>query len=100
MDKIGFVHILASGPHGTLYVGVTSNLVQRVHQHRSGQTAGFTARHGVTRLVCFEAFDSIETAIFREKQLKKWRRQWKIELIERENPDWHDLWPGLAGDAA
>jgi len=100
LEKVVFVYVLASGPRGTLYVGVTSNLVQRVYQHRSGETPGFTSRHGVTRLVYFEAFDSIETAIFREKQLKKWRRQWKIELIEKENPDWHDLWPSLAGGAA
>ena len=89
------VYILASQPRGTLYVGVTSNLIGRLSQHREGITPGFTSRHLVDQLVYFERFDQMEPAILREKQLKRWHRQWKINLIEAANPDWHDLAPGL-----
>lgn len=89
------VYILASQPFGTLYIGVTSNLVARLWQHRSGEVAGFTSRYGIHRLVRHELFDDMTNAISREKQLKNWRRQWKINLIQSENPDWHDLAPGL-----
>lgn len=89
------VYLLASRPQGTLYIGVTSDLVQRMHQHRSGLVEGFTARYGVHRLVWFEQHATMETAITREKQLKKWRREWKVDLIERDNPLWKDLWPGI-----
>ncbi len=85
------VYILSSGRHATLYIGVTSNLIQRLHQHRSNGFAGFTARYNVKRLVYFERADTMESAILREKQLKAWRRDWKIALIERENPFWEDL---------
>jgi putative endonuclease len=85
------VYILASHKNGTLYVGVTSNLVQRLYQHRSSLIEGFTSDYGVKRLVWFECGASIEEAIRREKQIKKWNRQWKIDLIERSNPDWRDL---------
>jgi len=85
------VYILASGKHGTLYIGCTSNLMQRLHQHREGLIPGFTRRYGVRRLVHFEMFDTIEGAIQRERQLKEWRRAWKIELIERQNSLWDDL---------
>ncbi len=84
-------YILASHKNGTLYVGVTSNLMQRMHQHRSGLIEGFAKDYGVTRLVWFETGGSMEAAILREKQIKKWNRQWKIDLIERDNPDWRDL---------
>ena len=89
------VYILASGKHGTLYIGVTSDLIARLHQHREGLIEGFTSRYGVSRLVYFEMSDDMPTAIAREKQLKKWRRAWKIELIEEANPDWVDLAIGL-----
>lgn len=86
------VYILASKPNGTLYVGVTSNLIARVWQHKSNGVECFTKRYGVTQLVYYELHDGMQTAIRREKQLKKWRRGWKIELIEKENPDWRDLY--------
>jgi putative endonuclease len=90
-----YVYILASRPYGTLYVGVTNDLVRRVHEHRKGLAEGFTKRYGVKCLVYYEAFDSIEAAIHREKSLKRWARDWKIELIERDNPQWLDLWSGI-----
>lgn len=90
-----FVYMLASRKHGTLYVGVTTELVARVVQHREGLTPGFTARYGVKRLVWFEGHENIVLAIRREKSLKKYRRGWKINLIERDNPDWDDLFPAL-----
>ncbi|WP_313801191.1 GIY-YIG nuclease family protein [Sphingobium sp.] len=85
------VYILASHKNGTLYIGVTSNLVQRLHQHRSGLIEGFTKDYGVHRLVWFESDGSMEEAIRREKQIKKWNRQWKIDLIEQSNAEWRDL---------
>ena len=95
MAKEPFVYILASGRHGTLYVGVTSDLMGRLHQHRTGQMPGFTSRYVVTRLVHIERFDDMHSAITREKQLKKWRRSWKLALIEESNPGWEDLAVGL-----
>jgi putative endonuclease len=89
------VYLLASQRLGTLYIGVTSNLVARLWQHRSGTTAGFTSRYGVFLLVRFEFFADMPSAIAREKQLKRWHRQWKINLIESDNPDWVDLAPAL-----
>ncbi|KQX20856.1 MULTISPECIES: GIY-YIG nuclease family protein [unclassified Sphingomonas] len=91
------VYILASGRHGTLYVGVTSDLPGRIHQHRESLIKGFTSRYGVSRLVHFESFDDMAAAIAREKQLKKWNRAWKIELIEVGNPGWDDLAVTLFG---
>jgi putative endonuclease len=91
MERSPCVYILASGRCGTLYIGVTSNLLQRVHQHRSGDVPGFTQRHAIHRLVRFEMFEDMPTAIAREKQLKNWHRDWKLNLIERDNPEWHDL---------
>jgi putative endonuclease len=93
------VYILASHKNGTLYVGVTSNLMQRIHQHRSGLIQGFTNDYGVKRLVWFEAGGSMDAAIQREKQIKKWKRGWKIELIESDNPDWRDIAIDLGFDA-
>ena len=87
------VYMMASGQHGTLYIGVTSDLVNRVSQHREGLMDGFTKRYGVKRLVWFELQDNIADAIQREKSLKKYRREWKINLIERDNPNWDDLFP-------
>jgi putative endonuclease len=89
------VYMMASGQHGTLYIGVTSDLLNRVGQHRAGQIDGFTKRYGVKRLVWFERHDSIVTAIQREKSLKKYKRDWKVALIERENPKWADLYPAF-----
>jgi putative endonuclease len=91
-----YVYILTSGRRGTLYVGVSNDLIRRVYEHRNHLIGGFTAKYRVTRLVYFEAHDEVEQAILREKRLKRWRRAWKIELIERENKDWHDLWPTIA----
>ena len=90
-----FVYLLASECHGTLYVGVTNDLVRRVHEHRTDAVAGFTSRYGVHRLVWFEGTPSVEAAIQREKQLKNWKREWKIALIERENPQWQDLYDSI-----
>jgi len=87
--------MMASGQHGTLYIGVTSDLLNRVAQHRDGTLGGFTRRYGVKRLVWFELHDDIVTAIQREKSLKKYRREWKVNLIERENPKWADLYPSF-----
>ena len=89
------VYILASQEYGTLYTGVTSNLIARLYQHRTGEVKGFTSRYRVYRLVRFELFDTMHEAISREKQLKRWHRQWKINLIESENPQWIDLAPSL-----
>lgn len=91
-----FVYILASRIGGTLYIGVTNDLIRRVVEHRDGTVPGFTKRHRVFRLVYFEGFDDIEAAIAREKQLKSWNRTWKIRLIERENPNRDDLYPAIA----
>ena len=88
------IHMMASGQHGTIYIGgVTSELLNRVAQHRAGQIDGFTKRHGLKRLVWFEPHDSIVIAIRREKSLKKYKREWKVNLIERANPTWDDLHP-------
>ena len=95
IDKQPAVYILASGKHGTLYIGVTLDLVGRVHQHREGLIKGFTSRYGVSRLVHYELLGDMITAIEREKQLKKWRRDWKANLIEASNPDWDGLADGL-----
>jgi putative endonuclease len=90
---VSAVYIMASRKHGTLYIGVTADLINRVPQHREGLIPGFTRRCGVKRLVWFETHDSIAEAIQRETSLKRWRREWKINVIERDNPDWDDLSP-------
>ena len=90
---VNAVYVMASRKHGTLYIGVTSDLPNRIAQHRAGEIEGFTKRYGVKRLVWFEVHDNIVDAIQREKSLKKYRREWKINLIERDNPDWDDLFP-------
>jgi putative endonuclease len=91
------VYILASRIGGTLYIGVTNDLVRRVAQHKLKIADSFTKRHDVIRLVYFEGFDQIDQAIHREKRLKKWPRAWKISLIEKDNPNWIDLYPEIAG---
>jgi putative endonuclease len=92
-----YVYILASPRNGTLYVGYTDDLVSRVVQHREKVRQGFTARYNVTRLVWYEMHDSRDGAYRRERQLKKWNRAWKLELIERFNPEWRDLFEDLGG---
>jgi len=91
MDRQPCTYLLASGRNGTIYTGVTSDLIARIHQHRSGTVPGFTSRYAVHRLVRFEIFDDMANAIAREKQLKAWRRDWKVALIETDNPFWEDL---------
>ena len=95
MEKGGFVYIMASGRNGTLYIGVTSDLVARVWQHREGVADGFTRQYGCKTLVWFERYDDIEAAIRREKQMKEWKRLWKLRVIEEMNPDWNDLFESL-----
>ncbi|MCC8995934.1 MAG: GIY-YIG nuclease family protein [Nitrosomonas sp.] len=96
MEKQPAVYILASGYNGTLYIGVTSHLIQRVWQHKQDLVEGFTKKYGVYFLVYYEIHEEMRAAIQREKQLKKWNRQWKINLIEKMNPAWKDLWKELA----
>ena len=91
-----YVYRCASPRHGTLYLGVTNNLVRRVYEHKTKAAPGFTKRYNVDRLVWFEIHDEILSAIEREKELKKWRRDWKIRLIEESNPNWVDLYEGIA----
>lgn len=89
------VYMLASQRNGTLYVGVTSNLVQRVWQHKEGLAEGFTKKYGVKLLVWYEQHETMESAIMREKAIKEWQRVWKIKLIEQANPAWDDLYEGI-----
>ena len=98
LERCYWVYILASRIGGTLYIGVTSDLVSRVYQHRAKLVEGFTSRYHVGRLVHFESFADAENAIRREKRLKKWKRSWKIQLIEEKNPNWDDLYPAIAGN--
>ncbi len=92
-----YVYIMATEKGGTLYVGVTSDLLKRIHQHKDDLVAGFTSKYGVHRLVYYEQTEDVESALSREKRIKKWRRRWKIELIERANPGWRDLYCELSG---
>jgi putative endonuclease len=89
------VYMLASRRHGTIYIGVTGELIRRIGEHRAETRPGFTSRYGVKRVVWFEQFDGVEEAIQREKSLKRYPRAWKINLIERENPEWNDLFEAL-----
>ena len=91
-----FVYLLASQPHGTLYVGMTDDLIRRVWEHKMKLVPGFTAKYAVDRLVWFEPQQTREAAWRRERQIKEWKRAWKIELIERDNPQWTDLYPSLS----
>jgi putative endonuclease len=91
-----YVYLLASRKHGTLYLGVTKDIVRRGYEHRTKAIDGFTTRYGVDKLAWFEVYDDVATAIAREKELKKWRRDWKIRLIEEQNPGWADLYPGIS----
>ena len=91
-----YVYLLASRRNGVLYLGVTNDLVRRVYQHKTKAVRGFSARYGVDRLVWFEIYDDPSTAITREKELKKWRRAWKVSLIEAANPEWEHLYQTIA----
>ena len=95
-ERIYFVYILASKPQGTLYIGVTNNIYRRMIEHREGKGGGFTWRYKVNRLMWFEPFTDIHVAIQREKSLKLWPRAWKINLIERDNPHWQDLFLAMS----
>ena len=95
MPRQPAVYILASKRNGTLYIGVTSNLQKRAWEHKNDLVEGFTKRYGVHRLVYYELHQDMVSAIRREKQMKKWNRAWKLELIERQNPGWKDLWEGI-----
>jgi putative endonuclease len=100
LERQPYVYIMASRRDGTLYIGVTSDLISRVWQHRNHVTKGFTDRYDVTRLVWYEHHATMESAIAREKALKNWRRRWKIILIEKTNPEWNDLWEEINGRVA
>lgn len=95
MSKQYYVYVLASGRNGTLYIGVTSDLIKRVYEHKNNLVEGFTQKYDVHNLVYYEVTESVESAIVREKQLKKWNRVWKIRVIEKENPEWKDLYSVL-----
>ena len=95
MSKQPAVYILASKRNGTLYIGVTSDIIKRTWEHKNDSVEGFTKRYRVHRLVYYELHEDMESAIRREKQMKKWNRDWKLELIEKQNPDWRDLWEGI-----
>ena len=90
-----YIYIVTNKPRGTLYIGMTNNLVRRGYEHRNGLLDGFTKKYNLKRLVYFEVFNRVEDAIHRKKRLKKWNRQWKIELIEKVNPEWIDLYEQL-----
>lgn len=96
MRKQGYVYILASRQNGTLYTGVTSDIVRRVWEHRQGDVAGFTKKYNCKTLVYFEVFDDIVDAIRREKAVKEWKRAWKLRMIEERNPTWRDLWDDIS----
>ncbi|MBS8259425.1 GIY-YIG nuclease family protein [Roseibium polysiphoniae] len=90
-----WVYIMASKPYETLYTGVTTDLARRVYEHREGLIEGFSETYGCKTLVWYQEFTDIADAVVKEKQIKRWRRQWKFELIEKPNPDWRDLYPDL-----
>ena len=96
MITYAYVYIMASKRNGTLYKGVTSDLIMRVWQHKQGTGSKFTAKYQINRLVFYEPYKDIDAAIAREKQLKNWKREWKVELIETDNPYWRDLYPDIA----
>lgn len=94
----GYVYILAGGRNGTLYTGSTRDLLRRIYEHREGLLPGFTRKYGVTRLVWFEAHESVAAAHKRESSIKRWKRGWKIELIEKTNPQWRDLYDEITSN--
>jgi len=92
-----YVYIICSKRNGTLYIGVTSDLIKRVYEHKNNLADGFSKKYDVHRLVWYESHETIEEAIVREKQIKKWNRRWKLRLIERNNPEWNDLYETICG---
>ncbi len=94
-DKQYYVYIICNKRNGTLYTGITSNLIKRIWQHKNGLVEGFSKRYSIKLLVYFEAHNDVEEAIFREKRIKKWNRKWKLNLIEKNNPNWDDLYQSL-----
>jgi len=99
MQKHYFVYIMTNKIYGTLYIGVTNDLLRRVFEHKEGKTKGFTSKYGLNKLVYYDESGDVNAAIRREKQLKKWNRQWKINLIEELNPNWNDLYQRLINGA-
>ena len=97
MEKHSYVYIMANAPYGTLYIGCTTDLIRRTWQHREGVIDGFTKQHGLKRLVWYEVHAGIMEAGLREKQIKLWKRDWKINLIQKINPDWRDLYDEIVG---
>ena len=97
MEKQPYVYLLASDRNGTLYAGVTSDLIARTWQHREHAAEGFSSKYGVTRLVWYEGHPTMDSAILREQRIKKWNRAWKLRLIDGFNPSWRDLWPDILG---
>lgn len=95
MIEQAYVYILTSKRNGTLYIGVTTNIIKRIYQHKKGMVPGFTRKYGVNQLVYYESTPSIITALEREKQLKRWNRIWKLQLIEKFNPNWIDLYNNI-----
>ena len=95
MNKQYYVYILASGKNGTLYIGVTSDLVKRVYEHKQGLIKGFTKKYAIYTLIYYEIINDINSAITREKHIKKWNREWKLNLIEKYNPEWRDLYKNI-----
>ena len=98
MDKTYCVYIMTNKKHGTLYIGVTSDLIGRVYQHKNKLVEGFTKKYGLHKLVYYECTPDVKSAITREKQMKKWYRKWKIELIEEGNPEWNDLYSEITDE--
>jgi putative endonuclease len=90
-DKRYYIYILSNQKNGTLYIGVTSNLIRRIREHKERKVEGFTKKYNIDKLIYYEVYGEVGMALYREKQLKKWKREWKLELIEKENPSWNDL---------
>lgn len=95
VDKTFYVYILSSGKHGTLYIGMTSDIKKRIWEHKNKVAEGFTKKYDINRLVLFEQYEDFEQAALREQRMKAWKRDWKIRLIEEHNPEWNDLYPRL-----
>jgi putative endonuclease len=92
------VYIMTNQPYGTLYIGITGDLIKRIYQHKNDLVEGFTKKHGLHTLVYYEICEDVNQAILREKRLKKWNREWKLNLVKRKNPAWEDLYPKIAGE--
>ena len=97
MSHFYYVYILASKRNGTLYIGVTGDLIKRIYEHKEKRVEGFSKKYGIDKLVYYEQTQEVQSALEREKQLKAWKRQWKLELIEKQNPQWNDLYNKIIG---